>query len=107
MVGAFVQVLVITFCWQLMAQDKEGLGLEVSSEPLSWGCARHCSLQWDPLPVLGLFKSHPGVQLPASQIWSLAPEWGVPGPQHHGREKAPMGTRVAWEGTQPCQGMQG
>lgn len=45
MVGAFAQVLVITFCWQLMARDKEGLGLEVSSERLSWGCGRHCSLQ--------------------------------------------------------------
>jgi len=35
-VGAFAQGLLITFCWQLMAQDEEGHEPQVPSEQLWW-----------------------------------------------------------------------
>ena len=65
--GCFAQVLLITFCWQLMVWDEEGPELEVFGERLLWGRAGHGSSQQDPLPVLGLFKNHPGAQSPVLQ----------------------------------------
>lgn len=87
--GAFAQVLLITFCWQLTARDGEGLELEVSGERLLWGRAGRCSSQWDPLPALGLFKSHPGAQHPAN--WGGSPVLGGGGPGLWGTAKAPVG----------------
>ena len=68
--------------------------------------SRHSS-QRDPWPALGLFESHPGAQRPASRGRSLVLARGGPGPRHRDTAKAPAGTRVAQEGTQPRRGTQG
>lgn len=66
------RVLLMSFCWLLMACSEEGSGPEVSCERLQL-----------PVPCkLGMVL------------------------QDTGTAKAPMGTRMAREGTQPCQGMQ-
>lgn len=72
------KVLLLSFCWLFMAWNEEELGPEVSSEWLLWGSSFHYAASWG---------------------WSCRMGCGT--------AKASMGTRMALEDTQPCQGMQG